>query len=131
MISNCTRENDFISRLKISCRNIHAIWNNPQSSSVDKNLVAVSFVHNFCISGHDSNTGIFRSFFHGQNDAVQVFHWKSLFKDEGSADVKGICSTHTYIIHSAVNGKFSDISTREEDWIYDETVCGKCQFFPG
>ena len=126
MISDEATQEDSVPRFGIDPREMDSRSDPSDPGGIDEELVCRTPFHHLRISRNNPYICLFSGFPYGGDNLFEKFKGKSFFDDQGEAEVRGNGSLHREVVDRAADSKFSDVATREEEWIDDIGIRSEC-----
>src|SRR3972149_4334236 len=112
-------QNHNIADLSSLRTHLNPVANDTDAGGIDIDLVSLTSVNHFRITGHQRDPGPVGRALHRDDDSPEFIHSKSLFNDECRREVKRASATHCQVVDRPVNGQFSNVTPGEHDRTYN------------
>ncbi len=129
MDRDLTANNDFVSGLRAFRLDIDALWDNPDTRGVNKNLIGLAAVDHLGVAGDELHAGFVGRGAHRLHDSPKIFHRKSLLEDEADGEIERLGAAHGKVVDRAVHCHSTDIAARKEDWADDVGIRAEGEAF--
>src|SRR6476620_11904584 len=97
-----------VSHLGIMNGEGNVLRNHSDSRCGNEELISLTAVHHFRISSDELNSSLFASCLHGSHNPFQIMNGHPFFNDKRIRNKKRSFTTHCKIVHSSIDGQFTN-----------------------
>ena len=118
-------DEDGVAGLDALGRDTERVLQDANPGGIDKEAIALAFIHNLGIAGDDLDPGSLGGLLHGGGDFPQGLHRQPLFDDESGAEVARARAGHGEVVHRAMHRERAEVAAGKEKGAHDVGIGGE------